>query len=249
MFALKRVIEGDRWCRILSKTNNRSLIDELTKNEGIFSFYRAYASLIQSQNIGTYWSSCSNEEDSLKNTTLLARPRSITTQSSNNILLSQQPGRGFSYHNSRNKFHFISLLDESRALMTTSTPSSTSSSSSQPSSSQSSEESTRKKTSDYSTPAKIPTPKSSPTLSTSSNPLASIDSKVVLKGIVEVTWSATKTVSKFIIRSPGNIIFFITHQKERKEKITGIKEAVKKEIDHYWVGSKVSLNKRRQLNI
>mmetsp|Transcript_25950 Transcript_25950/g.29140 ORF Transcript_25950/g.29140 Transcript_25950/m.29140 type:complete len:914 (-) Transcript_25950:80-2821(-) len=242
MFALKRVIEGDRWRRILSSTNNRSLLDGLTMNEGIFSFYRAYTSLIQSQNVGTYWSSCSNEEDSLKNTTLLARSRSITTittQSNNNILLSQQPGRFFSYHNSRNKFHFDSLFDESRALMTTSTPSSTSSSSSQPSSSQSSEKSTRKKTSDYSTPAKIPTPKSSPTLSTSSNPLASIDSKAVLKGIVDVTWSATKTVSKFIIRSPGNIVFFITHPKERKEKITGIKEAVKKEIDHYWVGSKL----------
>mmetsp|Transcript_1325 Transcript_1325/g.1508 ORF Transcript_1325/g.1508 Transcript_1325/m.1508 type:complete len:157 (-) Transcript_1325:2223-2693(-) len=148
MFALKRVIEGDRWRRILSSTNNRSLLYGFTMNEGIFSFYRAYTSLIQSQNVGTYWSSCSNEEDSLKNTTLLARSRSITTittQSSNNILLSQQPGRFFSYHNSRNKFHFDSLFDESRALMTTSTPSSTSSSSSQPSSSQSSEKSTRKK--------------------------------------------------------------------------------------------------------
>jgi len=239
--ALKKVIEGDGWRRILSSINNRSFVDGLTMNDGIFSLYRAYASLIQSQNIRTYWSSCSKEEDSLKHTTLLAHPRSITitTQNSHNKILYQQPVRNFLYHNSRNKLHFYPLLDESRAFMTTSTQPSTSSSSSPPSSSQSPEKSTRKKISDYSTPAKIPTPKSSPTLSTSSNPLASIDSKAVLKGIVDVTWSTTKTVSKFIIRSPGNIVFFITHPKERREKINGIKEWVKKEIDHYWVGSKL----------
>jgi hypothetical protein len=239
--ALKKAIEGDGRRRILSSTNNnRSLVRLTTPTapimyDGVFTLYRAYASLSQSQSqiaTGTFSSSSSKKkkkkDDSLKNIPLSAvvsGPTStsitITTQSGHNNFLFQQPGRGFSsYHISHNKlqrFHPLVMVDGSRALLSTSSSSSTS------------------------THAKIPTPKSSPTLSTSSNPLASIDPKAILKKTTDLTWYATKTVSKFTIRLPGNTYFFITHPKERREKITGIKEAVKKEIDHYWVGSKVSL--------
>jgi len=114
------------------------------------------------------------------------------------------------------------------------------------SSSTSSEKSTAKTTitsnnpSDYSTHAKIPIPKSSPTKSTSSNPLDSIDTKKILKGSLDVTLSLTKSLFKIIIRLPGNVFFFATHSKERREKIADIKEWIKKEVDHYWVGAKVS---------
>ena len=228
--ALKKAIEGDGRRRILSSTNkNRSLVRLTTPTapilyDGVFTLYRAYASLSsQSQITGPFLSSSSKKkkDDSLKNIPLST---TITTQSGHNNFLFQQPGRGFSSYNiPQNKlrrFHPL-VVDGSRGLLSTSSSSSSSSSTS--------------------THAKIPTPKSSPTLSTSSNPLASIDPKAIFKKTTDLTWSATKAVSKFIIRLPGNAYFFITHPKERREKITGIKEFVKKEIDHYWVGSKVSL--------
>ena len=232
--ALKKAIEGDGRRRILSSTNkNRSLVRLTTPTapilyDGVFTLYRAYASLSsQSQITGAFSSSSSKKkkkngkDDSLKNIPLST---TITTQSGHNNFLFQQPGRGFSSYNiPQNKlrrFHPL-VVDGSRGLLSTSSSSSSSSSTS--------------------THAKIPTPKSSPTLSTSSNPLASIDPKAIFKKTTDLTWSATKAVSKFIIRLPGNAYFFITHPKERREKITGIKEFVKKEIDHYWVGSKVSL--------
>jgi hypothetical protein len=226
--ALKKAIEGDGRRRILSSTNNnRSLVRLTTPTapimyDGVFTLYRAYASLSsQSKITGTFSSSSSKKkDDSLKNIPLSI---TITTRSGHNHFLFQQPVRGFSsYHISQNKlrrFHPL-VVDGSRGMLSTSSSSSSSSTS---------------------THAKIPTPKSSPTLSTSSNPLASIDPKAILKKTTDLTWYATKTVSKFIIRLPGNAYFFITHPKERREKITGIKEVVKKEIDHYWVGSKVSL--------
>ena len=229
--ALKKAIEGDGRRRILSSTNkNRSLVRLTTPTapiiyDGVFTLYRAYASLSsQSQITGAFSSSSSKKkkkDDSLKNIPLST---TITTQSGHNNFLFQPPRRGFSSYNiSQNKlrrFHPL-VVDGSRGLLSTSSSSSSSSSTS--------------------THAKIPTPKSSPTLSTSSNPLASIDPKAIFKKTTDLTWSATKAVSKFIIRLPGNAYFFITHPKERREKITGIKEFVKKEIDHYWVGSKVSL--------
>jgi hypothetical protein len=226
--ALKKAIEGDGRRRLLSRpNNNRSLVRLTTPTapimyDGVFTLYRAYASLSsQSQITGTFSSSSSKKkkDDLLKNIPLSIK---ITTQSGHNNFLFHQPGRGFSsYHISQNKlrrFHPL-VVDGSRGLLSTSSSSSSSTS----------------------THAKIPTPKSSPTLSTSSNPLASIDPKAILKKTTDLTWYATKSVSKFIIRLPGNAYFFITHPKERREKITGLKEAVKKEIDHYWVGSKVSL--------
>lgn len=91
----------------------------------------------------------------------------------------------------------------------------------------------------YSTHAKIPIPKSSPTGSTSLNPLASIDVKAIMKGSADMTIWLTKTIFKFIIHLPGNTVFYATHPNERKEKIAGIKESIKKEVDHYWVGIKL----------
>jgi hypothetical protein len=90
------------------------------------------------------------------------------------------------------------------------------------------------------TQVKIPIPKSSPTTSTSSNPFASIDVKAISKASLDMTLYVTKAIFRFIINLPSNTVFFITHPKERREKIAGMKETIKKEVDHYWVGFKVS---------
>jgi hypothetical protein len=118
---------------------------------------------------------------------------------------------------------------------------SSSSSSSSESSDKQKKESTRQNAPGYTTQAKIPIPKSSPTLSTSSNPFASIDFKAILKSSLDMTHYFTKSLFKIVVRLPGNVFFFATHKKERREKIAGLKEWIKKEVDHYWVGIKVSL--------
>lgn len=110
------------------------------------------------------------------------------------------------------------------------------------SSSSSSSEKTEKKRKSkpsYVTQAKFPIPKSAPAVSTSMNPLASIDFKAIAKGTYELTFSLTKGLFRIIINLPGNIIFFATHPQERREKIAELKEAIKKEVDHYWVGFKL----------
>jgi len=49
----------------------------------------------------------------------------------------------------------------------------------------------------------------------------------------------TKSLFRFIIKLPGNLFFLATNPKVRKEKIAGMKESIKKEVDHYWVGIKL----------
>ena len=86
--------------------------------------------------------------------------------------------------------------------------------------------------------AKIPIPKSAP--NTSSNPLAAIDLSKIAKGTYDMTLWITKSTVRFVVHLPKNLVFFTTHPKERREKIAGLKESIRKEVDHYWVGIKVS---------
>jgi len=85
--------------------------------------------------------------------------------------------------------------------------------------------------------AKIPIPKSAP--NTSSNPLAAIDLSKIAKGTYDMTLWITKSTVRFVVHLPGNLVFFTTHPKERREKIAGLKESIRKEVDHYWVGIKL----------
>ena len=248
---------------LLSSSRRMDRLAALATNDGIFTLFRASLSMSHiawpSSNYSSNYSSSSMKDD-LSKTILLSAPSSSSLSTSaenrendndNDLYKQHQPERGLSLqstplrsnHFSRNRrtdYRLESKLRfhpqyESRAFL---------SSSSSSSSSTSSEKSTAKTTisnaSDYSTHAKIPIPKSSPTLSTSSNPLDSIDPKKILKGSLDVTRSLTKSLFKIIIRLPGNVLFFATHSKERREKIADIKEFIKKEVDHYWVGAKVS---------
>jgi len=85
--------------------------------------------------------------------------------------------------------------------------------------------------------AKIPIPKSAP--NTSTNPLAAIDLSKIAKGTYDMTVWITKSTVRFVVHLPGNLVFFATHPKERREKIAGLKESIRKEVDHYWVGIKL----------
>lgn len=92
--------------------------------------------------------------------------------------------------------------------------------------------------SQYKTSAKIPTPKSAP--NTSMFSLANFDPQALLKRVLSATWSITKIVLTFLVKLPMNMFFYLTHPKERREKIQEIKGHAQKEFDHYWTGSKVS---------
>jgi hypothetical protein len=93
----------------------------------------------------------------------------------------------------------------------------------------------------FSTSTKIPTPKSSPpepAQSALAN-LKNFDVKVLGEKGLGMTVSALKTILLVLLKTPGNIFYYLTHAKERKEKIQGIRAIIKHEIDHYWMGSKV----------
>lgn len=121
---------------------------------------------------------------------------------------------------------------ESRAFLSAS-PSSSSTSDSH------TVESARQNTQGHATHAKIPIPKSSPTLSTSSNPFASIDFRAILKGSLDMAIYLTRRLFRIFTRLPGNVLFFVTNAKERREKIAEMKKWIKKEADHYWIGIKL----------
>lgn len=91
--------------------------------------------------------------------------------------------------------------------------------------------------SQYKTSAKIPTPKSAP--NTSMFSLANFDPQALLKRVLSATWSITKIVLTFLVKLPMNMFFYLTHPKERREKIQEIKGHAQKEFDHYWTGSKL----------
>jgi hypothetical protein len=93
----------------------------------------------------------------------------------------------------------------------------------------------------FSTQAKIPTPNSSPTSNSSSSLASMIDPKAIAKTVIETTWYVTKVVVMFLVKLPYNTWFYLAHPQERREKIQEIKDAAKKEFDHYWVGTKVRI--------
>jgi hypothetical protein len=89
---------------------------------------------------------------------------------------------------------------------------------------------------------RIPTPKSSPhEPEKSAMTLKNFDIKVLGEKGLGMTVSALKTILSVLLRTPGNIFYYTTHAKERKEKIQEIRAMIKHEIDHYWMGSKVRL--------
>jgi hypothetical protein len=100
----------------------------------------------------------------------------------------------------------------------------------------------------YATVAKIPTPKSSPHALSLQQSIAAIDPKAILQIVWNFTWTITKAVVKFTAMLPYNIVYYIFHPQDRRDKITEIKEIAKKEFDHYWVGTKVRDIQQKEQN-
>jgi hypothetical protein len=265
--AVRKVIQGDGRRRLLYSRRNVMLLSLKEKNvlplanERLVAVLRA--SFSHSAGIKTTSSSVDSRKDDLSDTTLSFSGRLPPTSSVTPSIGNSEYYFKSSHHKYRreflfpfesmafgssnpqrsrgnNSYHWESKMRlnppyESRVFL------SSSSSSSSESSEKQKKESKRLKSPGYATQAKIPIPKSSPTLSTSSNPFASIDFKAILKSSVDLTLYFTKILVKVVVRLPGNVLFFATHKKERREKIAGLKESIKKEVDHYWVGIKVSL--------
>jgi hypothetical protein len=61
----------------------------------------------------------------------------------------------------------------------------------------------------------------------------------ILKRVFELTLSMTKIFVMFLFKLPGNTIYYLINPKERRERTSQIRDLVKKELDHYWTGSKV----------
>lgn len=85
--------------------------------------------------------------------------------------------------------------------------------------------------------AKIPTPQSD--AKDSLLPFGSIDPAALARSAIDLTWSMTKAFVNFLVRLPGNTLYYLMNSKERQERIAQIKEAAKKEFDHYRMGSKL----------
>ena len=54
--------------------------------------------------------------------------------------------------------------------------------------------------------------------------------------------SSSKTIASIIIKLPGVMLFYLTHPREFKSKLSELVEAAKKEAHHYYMGSKVRKN-------
>lgn len=88
------------------------------------------------------------------------------------------------------------------------------------------------------TGVKIPTPKTESS-SSIGNTISSIDPVKLMNSAMDMLWYATKMLVSILVRLPGNALYYAMNSKERKAKITEIKEFAKKEFDHYWTGTKV----------
>lgn len=88
------------------------------------------------------------------------------------------------------------------------------------------------------TGAKIPTPKTESSSSISSS-LSSMDPIKLMKKGMDLTFYLAKSLVSFLVRLPGNTLYYMLNGEQRRAKIAEIKAIAKKEFDHYWTGSKV----------
>jgi hypothetical protein len=86
----------------------------------------------------------------------------------------------------------------------------------------------------------IPTPESAPPVQP--NPLETLKQtspkSLVRKGL-DMTISVSKAIVLFLLKVPGNTLFYLTHPTELRQKLSELHEAVKEEVNHYWVGTKL----------
>ena len=86
----------------------------------------------------------------------------------------------------------------------------------------------------------VPTPPSAPPPDI--NPLQSLKDatpKSVIRKGVDLIVSASQVVVTHLMKLPGNIFFYATHPAETKAAYIRLRDTVKHEIHHYWVGTKL----------
>ena len=86
----------------------------------------------------------------------------------------------------------------------------------------------------------VPTPPSAPP--PDMNPLQSLKDatpKSVIRKGVDLIVSASKVVVTQLMKLPGNLFFYATHPSETKAAYIKLRDTVKHEIHHYWVGTKL----------
>jgi len=62
--------------------------------------------------------------------------------------------------------------------------------------------------------------------------------KLMKKGM-DLTFYLAKSLVSFLVRLPGNTLYYMLNGEQRRAKIAEIKAIAKKEFDHYWTGSKL----------
>lgn len=86
----------------------------------------------------------------------------------------------------------------------------------------------------------VPTPPSAPPAET--NPLQRLKGttpkNIIGKG-VDLVITALKTVATFLIKLPGNLLYYATHPAETKAAWIKLRDMAKEEAHHYWVGTKL----------
>lgn len=86
----------------------------------------------------------------------------------------------------------------------------------------------------------VPIPQTLP--DTDTNPLAKLKNetpKTIIRKGADILINAFKTVVQFILKLPGNFVFYATHPKELHEGWINLRDAAKAEAHHYWVGTKL----------
>lgn len=86
----------------------------------------------------------------------------------------------------------------------------------------------------------VPTPLSAPQIET--NPLQSLKNstpKTVIRKGLDLMTSAFKAIVSFLIKLPVNVFFYATHPTETKAALIRMRDVVKAEAHHYWVGTKL----------
>jgi LETM1-like protein len=87
---------------------------------------------------------------------------------------------------------------------------------------------------------KVPTPQSSPPQDPSTlERLKQVTPKSLIRQGTDLTISLFKSLVTFLIKLPGNVLFYLTHPDDLRQALAGLKKTAQEEIHHYWVGFKL----------
>jgi hypothetical protein len=87
---------------------------------------------------------------------------------------------------------------------------------------------------------RVPTPQSSPPSDPSTfEQLKQATPRRIMQQGMDMTVSLFKVLVSFLLKLPGNTIYYLTNPDELRQALVGIKKTAQDEIHHYWVGFKL----------